>query len=66
MDTRRNERCSMSAATLFSDREFAGWDVPVDEGRTRFTTGFNDAACSIRVTPGYVAVWFEHANEYFG
>jgi len=56
----------MSAATLFSDREFAGWDVPVDEGRTRFTTGFNDAACSIRVMPGYVAVLFEHANEYFG
>ena len=56
----------MSAVTLFSDRDFAGWDVPVDEGHTRFTTGFNDAACSIRVTPGYVAVLFEHANEYFG
>jgi phospholipase C len=56
----------MSAATLFSDREFVGWEVPVEEGHTRFTTGFNDAACSIRVTPGYCAILYEHANEYFG
>jgi phospholipase C len=56
----------MSAVTLFSDREFSGWGVPVDEGHTRFITGFNDAACSIRVAPGYCAVLYEHANEYFG
>ncbi|MFL6620277.1 MAG: alkaline phosphatase family protein [Povalibacter sp.] len=56
----------MSAVTLFSDRDFAGWDVPVDEGDTRFTTDFNDVACSIRVSPGYCAVLYEHANEYFG
>lgn len=52
--------------TLFSDREFAGLSVPLDEGHTRFTTDFNDAASSIRVTPGYCAVLYEHANEFGG
>lgn len=56
----------MSAVTLFSDREFAGSAVSLDEGHTRFTTDFNDAASSIRVAPGYCAVLYEHANEYSG
>ncbi len=56
----------MSAITLYSDREFSGLEVSLEEGHTRFTTGFNDAACAIRVTPGYVAILYEHANEYSG
>lgn len=56
----------MSAVTLFSDRDFAGWEVPLDEGHTRFATDFNDVATSIRVTSGYCAVLYEHANEYSG
>jgi len=56
----------MNAVTLFSDRDFGGWEVPVDEGHTRFTTSFNDVACSIRVPPGFCAVLYEHANEFSG
>ena len=56
----------MSAVTLFSDPQFAGSGVSLDEGDTRFTTDFNDAASSIRVAPGYCAVLYEHANEYGG
>ena len=56
----------MSAVTLFSDAQFAGWAVSLDEGHTRFTTDFNDVATSIRVAPGYVAMLFEHANEFSG
>ena len=52
--------------TLFSDRQFAGSSVPLDEGDTRFTADFNDAASSVRVAPGYCAVLYEHANEYGG
>ena len=46
----------MSAVTLFGDAHFAGSAVSLDEGHTRFTTDFNDAATSIRVAPGFVAV----------
>jgi phospholipase C len=56
----------MSAITLYSDRDFAGTAVPLDEGHTRFTTDFNDGACSIRVSPGYCAILYEHANEFGG
>jgi hypothetical protein len=52
--------------TLFSDRQFAGVSVPLDEGETRFTADFNDAASSVQVAPGYCAVLYEHANEYGG
>jgi hypothetical protein len=52
--------------TLFSDRQFAGSSVPLDEGHTRFTGDFNDSASSIRVAPGYCAVLYEHANEFGG
>lgn len=56
----------MTAVTLYSDQGFAGWEVPVAEGHTRFTSDFNDVACSIRVAPGYCAVLYEHANEFSG
>jgi phospholipase C len=52
--------------TLFSDRQFAGSSVPLDEGDTRFPADFNDSASSIRVAPGYCAVLYEHANEFSG
>lgn len=52
--------------TLFSEREFSGLSVHLNEGHTRFTTDFNDAASSIRVTSGYCAVLYEHANEFGG
>jgi hypothetical protein len=52
--------------TLFSDRQFAGLSVPLDEGDTRFTADFNDSASSVRVAPGYCAVLYEHANEHGG
>ena len=52
--------------TLFSDRQFAGSSVPLDEGDTRFPADFNDSASSVRVAPGYCAVLYEHANEYGG
>ncbi|MBX3303458.1 MAG: hypothetical protein KF693_14685 [Nitrospira sp.] len=52
--------------TLYSDRQLAGWSVPLEEGRTRFTGDFNDAASSVRVSPGYCAVLYEHANEFSG
>jgi hypothetical protein len=52
--------------TLFSDRQFAGSSVPLDEGDTRFTADFNDAASSVRVAPGYCAVLYEYANDYGG
>jgi phospholipase C len=58
--------CSMSAVTLFSNPQFNGSSVSLEEGHTRFTTDFNDAARSIRVAPGYVARLYEHANEYSG
>jgi phospholipase C len=56
----------MSAVTLFGDAHFAGSAAFLNEGHTRFTTDFNDAASSIRVAPGYVAVLYEHANEFSG
>jgi phospholipase C len=56
----------MSAVTLFGDAQFAGSAVSLEEGHTRFTVDFNDAATSIRVSPGYVAVLYEHANEFSG
>src|SRR5918994_5128937 len=56
----------MSVVTLFSNPQFHGSSAFVQEGHTRFTTDFNDAARSIRVAPGYVAVLYEHANEYGG
>jgi phospholipase C len=52
--------------TLFSDRQFAGSSVPLDEGDTRFPGDFNDSASSIRVAAGYCAILYEHANEYSG
>ncbi len=52
--------------TLFSDRQFAGSIVLLDEGDTRFNYYFNDLASSIRVAPGYCAVLYEHANEFSG
>ena len=57
---------SQGPVTLFSDREFAGSSVPLDEGDTRFPADFNDAASSVRVAPGYCAVLYEHANEFGG
>src|SRR5688572_6673661 len=56
----------MSAVTLFDGAQFAGSAAFLNEGHTRFTTDFNDAASSIRVAPGYVAVLYEHANEFSG
>jgi phospholipase C len=52
--------------TLFGEPQFAGSFVPVEEGDTRFPAEFNDTASSVRVTPGYVAVLYEHANEFGG
>jgi len=52
--------------TLFSDRQFAGSSVPLDEGGTRFPADFNDSASSVRVAPSYCAVLYEHANEHGG
>jgi phospholipase C len=52
--------------TLFSAPQFAGSFVGVDEGDTRFAAEFNDSASSVRVAPGYVAVLYEHANEFGG
>ena len=52
--------------TLFSDRQFAGSSVPLDEGETRFPADFNDSASSVRVASGYCAVLYEHANEFGG
>jgi phospholipase C len=52
--------------TLFSDPQFTGSFVPVEEGDTRFPAEFNDTARSVRVAPGYVAVLYEHANEFGG
>ena len=52
--------------TLFSDPQFAGSFVPLDEGGTRFPAEFNDTASSVRVSPGYCAVLYEHANEFSG
>jgi phospholipase C len=57
---------SQGPVTLFSDRQFAGSGVPLDEGDTRFPADFNDSASSVRVAPGYCAVLYEHANEYGG
>jgi phospholipase C len=56
----------MAQVTLFSDRQFAGSSVPLDEGDTRFSSDFNDTASSIRVAPGYCAMLYEHANEFSG
>jgi phospholipase C len=52
--------------TLFSDPQFAGSSVPLEEGATRFPDDFNDSASSVRVAPGYCAVLYEHANEFSG
>jgi phospholipase C len=52
--------------TLFSDRQFAGSSVPLDEGETRFPADFNDSASSVRVASGYCAILYEHANEFGG
>ncbi|QEA39656.1 phosphoesterase [Pistricoccus aurantiacus] len=52
--------------TLFSDRQFTGSGVPLNEGHTRLTADCNDVASSIRVAPGYCAVLYEHANEFGG
>ncbi len=52
--------------TLFSDPQFAGSSVALDEGDTRFHTDFNDAASSIRVAAGFCAILYEHANEFSG
>lgn len=54
------------AVTLFSEPQFAGSFVPVDEGDTRFPAQFNDAASSVKVTPGYCAILYEDANEFGG
>lgn len=56
----------MSAITLYGDRDFAGTAIPLDEGHIRFTSDFNDGACSVRVSPGYCAILYEHANEFGG
>ena len=56
----------MAQVTLFSDRQFAGSSVPLDEGDTRFSSDFNDTASSIRAAPGYCAMLYEHANEFSG
>src|SRR5690242_8884047 len=57
---------SQSPVMLFSDQQFAGSSVPLDEGHTRFISDFNDSTSSIRVTPGYCAMLYEHANEFGG
>jgi hypothetical protein len=54
---------AQGSVTLFSDRQFAGSSVPLDEGETRFPADFNDSASSVRVASGYCAVLYEHANE---
>ena len=56
----------MAQVTLFSDRQFAGSSVPLDEGDTRFSSDFNDSASSIRVAAGFCAMLYEHANEFSG
>jgi hypothetical protein len=58
----------MDPVTLYEGVNFSGLAVPVGEGNVRFTTPeqFNDSASSIRVTPGYCAVLYEHANEHGG
>lgn len=55
-----------SAVTLFSERNYSGSFIPLDEGHTRFPSEFNDATSSIRVAPGYGAILYEHANEFSG
>lgn len=57
---------SDSPVTLFDERQLAGSTVALEEGETRFTGGFNDAASSVRVAAGYCAVLHEHANEFGG
>lgn len=58
----------MEAVTLFEGVNFSGQAAPISEGNTRFASAaqFNDRASSIRVTPGYCAVLYEHANEHGG
>ena len=56
----------VALVTLFSDPQFTGSFVPVEEGDTRFPVEFNDTASSVRVAPGYVAFLYEHANEFGG
>jgi phospholipase C len=57
---------TQGSVTLFSDRQFAGSFIPLDEGDTRFPAEFNDATSSVRVAPGYCAILYEHANEFSG
>jgi phospholipase C len=59
-------RMTRGPVTLFSDRQFAGSSVPLDEGETRFPADFNDSTSSVRVASGYGAVLYEHANEFGG
>lgn len=58
----------MATVTLFEGRNFEGASVELGEGSTRFPSPelFNDRATSIKVTPGYCAVLYEHANENGG
>jgi len=55
-----------SAVSLFSEGQFSGSFIPLDEGHTRFASEFNDATSSVRVAPGYGVILYEHANEFGG
>ncbi|SDC01720.1 Phospholipase C [Raineyella antarctica] len=57
---------SDSPVTLFDERQLAGTTVALEEGETRFTGGFNDAASSVHVTDGYCAILYADANEFGG
>lgn len=57
---------AQGSVTLFSDPQYAGSFVPLEEGDTRFPAEFNDAASSVRVAPGYCAILYEDANEFGG
>src|SRR5262245_46846713 len=64
--TKRGGNMAQGPVTLFSNPQFTGSSVSLNEGHTRFTADFNDVARSISVAPGYCAVLYEHANEYGG
>lgn len=57
---------TQAPVTLFSDPQFVGESVPLEEGDMRFSAGFNDTAVSVRVAPGFCAILYEHANEFSG
>lgn len=58
----------MDPVTLYEGVNYSGLAVPVGEGNVRYVTAeqFNDSASSIRITSGFCAVLYEHANENGG